>query len=508
MSNRLSGRRFNPEPKLNLKKVFATIMAVIVIIMIIISLKKLLTNSNDTNDTSTLITYFTIFEDNKWGVIDNKGNKIINNTYEEMIIIPNKNKDVFICTYDVDYDNETFKTKVLNENENEIFKEYENISAIENTDGKRVWYEENLLKYKKDNKYGLIDLDGKVVVSPEYDNIYALEGIDKSIILEKDGKKGLVNTSLGEIIIPVEYIQISNLTDSYDNGYIVKNEQNKYGIIGADKKKILEEKYDDIKHVTGNNYYVVVENGVTEVIDTLGQVILNSGFDSIEEISLNNFVIIKNNLYGVITKDSEVLIEPNYTNIKYAFLNYYIVQKDGKYGIVDIQNNVLIENKYENITYVKEADLFEAEREDYKTDIIDRNFNTVLENVIISELNIENGYMRVRENDEYIYYNFKLEEKTNKEVLATNTLFLVKENGKYGYVNKDGQKIVDCIYDDAKEQNEFGYCAVKKDGLWGALKSDGTIIVNPSLDLDNYLFIDFISEWHRINDLSINAYIK
>ena len=508
MSNRLSGRRFNPEPKLNLKKVFATIMAVIVIIMIIISLKKLLTNSNDTNDTSTLITYFTIFEDNKWGVIDNKGNKIINNTYEEMIIIPNKNKDVFICTYDVDYDNETFKTKVLNENENEIFKEYENISAIENTDGKRVWYEENLLKHKKDDKYGLIDLDGKVVVSPEYDNIYALEGIDKSIILEKDGKKGLVNTSLGEIIIPVEYIQISNLTDSYDNGYIVKNEQNKYGIIGADKKKILEEKYDDIKHVTGNNYYVVVENGVTEVIDTLGQVILNSGFDSIEEISLNNFVIIKNNLYGVITKDSEVLIEPNYTNIKYAFLNYYIVQKDGKYGIVDIQNNVLIENKYENITYVKEADLFEAEREDYKTDIIDRNFNTVLENVIISELNIENGYMRVRENDEYIYYNFKLEEKTNKEVLATNTLFLVKENGKYGYVNKDGQKIVDCIYDDAKEQNEFGYCAVKKDGLWGALKSDGTIIVNPSLDLDNYLFIDFISEWHRINDLSINAYIK
>ena len=508
MSNRLSGRRFNPEPKLNLKKVFATIMAVIVIIMIIISLKKLLTNSNDTNDTSTLITFFTIFEDNKWGVIDNKGNKIINNTYEEMIIIPNKNKDVFICTYDVDYNNETFKTKVLNENENEIFKEYENISAIENTDGKRVWYEENLLKYKKDNKYGLIDLDGKVVVSPEYDNIYALEGIDKSIILEKDGKKGLVNTSLGEIIIPVEYIQISNLTDSYDNGYIVKNEQNKYGIIGADKKKILEEKYDDIKHVTGNNYYVVVENGVTEVIDTLGQVILNSGFDSIEEISLNNFVIIKNNLYGVITKDSEVLIEPNYTNIKYAFLNYYIVQKDGKYGIVDIQNNVLIENKYENITYVKEADLFEAEREDYKTDIIDRNFNTVLENVIISELNIENGYMRVRENDEYIYYNFKLEEKTNKEVLATNTLFLVKENGKYGYVNKDGQKIVDCIYDDAKEQNEFGYCAVKKDGLWGALKSDGTIIVNPSLDLDNYLFIDFISEWHRINDLSINAYIK
>ena len=508
MSNRLSGRRFNPEPRLNLKKVFATIMAFIVIIMIIISLKKLLTGTNNTKETSSLVTYFAFFEDNKWGVIDNKGNRIINNIYNEMIIVPDKNKGVFICNYDVDYNNETYKTKVLNENENEIFKEYEYVTAIENTNGKIVWYEENLLKFQKNGKYGLIDLEGNEIISPEYDNIYALEGIEKSIIIEKEGKKGLVNTSLGEIIIPVEYTEISSLTDSYNNGYIIKNEQNKCGIIGADKKKILEEKYDDIKHITGNNYYVVVENGVTEVIDNLGQVIINSGFDSIEEIDINNFVIIKNNLYGVITKEGEVLIEPNYTNIKYAFSNYYIVQKDSKYGIIDIQNNVLIDNKYETITYVKEADLFEAEREDYKTDIIDRNFNVVLENVIISELNIENGYLRVRENDDYTYYNFKLEEKTNKEVLATNTLFLIKENGKYGYENKDGEKIVDCIYDDAKEQNEFGYCAVKKDGLWGALKADGTIVVSPSLNLDNYLYIDFISEWHRINDMSINAYIK
>ena len=508
MSNRLSGRRYNPEPRLNLKKVFATIIAFVVIIMIVVSLKKIFTNTNNTKETSTLVTYIPIFEDNKWGVINNKGAKIINNVYDEMIIIPNKNKDIFICTYDVNYNNETYKTKVLNENSEEIFTEYENISAIENTDGKKVWYEDSLLKYQKDGKYGLIDFDGKIVIQPEYDNIYALEGIEKSIIIEKEGKKGLVNTSLGEIIIPVQYLDISSLTDTYDNGYIVKNESNKLGVISADKKKILEEKYDDIKHVTGNNYYVVVENGTTEVIDSTGQVILDKGFDSIEGIDLNNFIIIKNNNYGVINKNGETLIDTNYNNIKYAFSNYYIVQKEGKYGIIDTQNNTLIENKYENIAYIKEADIFEAEREDYKTDIIDRNFNVVLESIIVSELNIENGYMRIREDDEYSYYNFKLEEKTNKEVLGTNTLFLVKENGKYGYVNKDGDKIVDCIYDDATEQNEFGYCAVKKDGLWGAIKSDGTIIVKPSLNLDDYLYIDFISEWHRINDISINAYIK
>ena len=77
------------------------------------------------------------------------------------------------------------------------------------------------------------------------------------------------------------------------------------------------------------------------------------------------------------------------------------------------------------------------------------------EKVIVSELNTEVGYLRVRSDGEYKYYNFKFEEKTNKEVLASNTLFLVKENGKYGYENKEGERVVDCIYDDAKESVKF-----------------------------------------------------
>ena len=69
-------------------------------------------------------------------------------------------------------------------------------------------------------------------------------------------------------------------------------------------------------------------------------------------------------------------------------------------------------------------------------------------------------------------------------------------------------RIVDCIYDDAKEQNKFGYCAVNKDGKWGALKSDGTVVVEPTRDLSSYLYIDFISDWHRHSDIKLNAYTK
>ena len=43
-------------------------------------------------------------------------------------------------------------------------------------------------------------------------------------------------------------------------------------------------------------------------------------------------------------------------------------------------------------------------------------------------------------------------------------LFLSKKDGKYGYVDKKGNVVVDYIYDDATEQNKYGYAGVKKDG--------------------------------------------
>ena len=503
------GRRYdNDSRQLNMKKVIATIIVIIGIIMIVLSIKNLLSGEEKNKDVSTLVSYAAVVENDKWGVIDNKGNIIVDLKYDEMIVIPNETQDVFVCTYNVDYNNETYNTKVINEKNEEILEEYNNKTAIENTDGINVWYEDNVLKFEKLGKFGLIDFDGKIIVDAEYDNIYALSGIKDTLIIEKDGKKGLINNKTSEVIINPEYIDIFAVSDKHEDGYIVKNDKNKYGLIANDKTKILAEKYDDIKSVTGNGYYVVVEDGSAEVIDKTGRVILNSGFDSIEAIQLDKFIIIKDGKYGVIDNKGDVVISPEYENIKFGTVDSFIAQKDGKVGIIKKDETTTIDFEYERISYIETADFFQAEKDNFKTDIIDRNFSKVLDDIIISELNTEIGYLRIRKDENYKYYNFKFEEKTNKEILSTNTLFLVKESGKYGYENKKGERIVDCIYDDAKEQNEFGYCAVKKDGKWGALKSDGTVIVSPTRDLDEHLYIDFISEWNRYNDLRLNVYTK
>ena len=155
---------------------------------------------------------------------------------------------------------------------------------------------------------------------------------------ETFGNYGVIDTT-GNIIIPTEYADITNLAENYEAGYIVKNSENKFGIISPDKTKILDTKYDEIKKVSGNGYYVVVENGKTEVVDKSGNIVLNTGFDSIESINIDNFIITKSGKYGVINKSGEELILAEYDNLKFAFSNAFIAQKDGKYGIIDKSGN-------------------------------------------------------------------------------------------------------------------------------------------------------------------------
>lgn len=47
-------------------------------------------------------------------------------------------------------------------------------------------------------------------------------------------------------------------------------------------------------------------------------------------------------------------------------------------------------------------------------------------------------------------------------------------------MNKAGIVVVDYIYDDAREQNEYGFASVKKNGMWGCVNSKGKQVMTPA----------------------------
>ena len=498
------GKRYDTEAKLNYQKVFAVIIAIVVIIMFIFIIKNVLKEREEITKEHE---YFALYANNKWGVINQEGKEVITPSYREMVIIPNKEKDVFICTYNINEETGTYQTKALNSQNEEILTEYEQIEVLENIDANNnVWYEENILRIKLNGKYGLIDLRGKELLQPEYDEITVLQGIENSIIIKKDGKVGLVNDN-GSIIVEPEYAEIKNLGNSYKDGYITINQNGKYGVVSATKKQMLENKYDEIAQIYLKEYYLVKEDGKQKVIDSKGNTIIENGFDEVKSATSNGIIFVKDNLYGEMRTSGEISIKPEYQYLEETNDGIYIAKQNNKYGIIDQNQLEKIAFNYTGITYSEKADLFLAEDAEYKTSIINDKFEVKLTG-ILSEINVEESYIRMRIGDEYKYYNLKGEEKNSTEVLKNNTLFLSKKDGKYGYVDKKGNVVVDYIYDDATEQNEYGFAAVKKNGLWGSIDKEGKEVIKPKYNLESNLQIDFISKWHLGEDLNMNYYCE
>ena len=235
---------------------------------------------------------------------------------------------------------------------------------------------------------------------------------------------------------------------------------------------------------------------------------LTNGFDSIKEILDNqeNAVIFgKANKYGVMKVSGEVLVDAEYDDLKEARTGIFIAKKGEKYGIIDINKQEKLPFEYSSISYNKKADIYVAEDSNFNSSILNNNLETKITGILV-ELNETKGYLKLRINDEYKYYNFKFEEKQETDIFPNRTLFLSKKDGKYGFVDKTGKVVVDYIYDDATEQNDYGFAGIKKDGKWGSIDIKGNVVQEPTYNLDEYLLIDFIGRWHLGQDINMNYY--
>lgn len=500
------GKRYE-EPKLNMKKVFAVIIAIIVCIMFVFIIKGLLTKDKEQGKIISE-DYFVSFKDNKWGVINAKGENVIDPSYVEMIVIPNSKNDVFLCTYDVNYETGEYKTKALNSKNEEIFTNYEQVEAISNRDeNNNIWYEGNVLRVKKDGKYAVINLTGKELTGFEYEEISAIEGMKNSLKVKKDGKYGVINNE-GKQVLKTQYMNVERLGEDDKSGFIIQSENGKYGVVDYSGNSILEAAYDGIERIYKNDYYVAKKQNKQILVQKGGTEALTSGYDEIKEVLKNNengIIYTKDGKFGVMKTTGETTIEPTYEELKEAKSGIFIAKQNGKYGLIDIQKNTKLEFKYSSISYDEKADIYVAEDENFNNEIIDNTF-AVKQTGILIDMDNEKGYIALRQGDDYKYYNFKFEEKNVKDVYTSNSLYLSKKDGKYGFIDKDGKVVVDYIYDDATEQNAYGYAGVKKDGKWGSIDNKGNVVQEPTYNLDDYLKVDFVGRWHLGKDLNMNYY--
>lgn len=195
--------------------------------------------------------------------------------------------------------------------------------------------------------------------------------------------------------------------------------------------------------------------------------------------------------WGFIDKSGKEVISPKYDYPAYFREGVANVSKNNKYGLIDSRENIIIPFEYDlinpsfdGVVSVKKGDKF---------GFFDITGKQILDFIYDDALLFDNGYGQVKQNDKWFsinkkgeasdYYQFPFEEgyrfmdyKGNKvyedklgNVIFKNTLgnqkyreglSLIKENGKFGFVDRVGNVILKPIYDSA-ENFKDGYARVQ-----------------------------------------------
>lgn len=538
-----------------MKKKIIVVLSIIILIISIISIIKYNKNKSKFNYTIEPISevnYFLLMQNNKYGVINKNGDIVVDPIYD-VVEIPNASKPVFICKGNYDQNSGEYNIQVFNDKKAPILYQYYTVEAIKlNNVESNGNYEKSVLKYKSDNKYGLIDFSGNKITDAIYDSIEGFNYREGILLVKKSDKYGIINIKGASIIKP-KYDEILcdeyYTTDSkYDkSGYIVGTKTDKgmrYGYIdGIKRKQILKNEYNDIYRITdkiddNNIYLVAFKDGKAGVYQNKKKIINNEYEDILYDANNDLLTLQKTSKQGVSKFDGTTIIPIEYDNIFFAgeYINAqkgdkidiynfdgtkenseYISRKsvadkkyeivstaDDKYKIINNENNKVIDDNYQYIQYLFKN--YFSVTKDNKYGIIDSDGNTILD--------FKYNIVQLLENSNVIQV---IDDKSNIELLDENlkSIIKIKDANIYTYDNyfkvysddivqyfdKSGKKLES---KDVFPNNKL--FAYKERNKWGFKDKDGNIVVKPIYDMVTefneygYAGIKSKNKWGSINE--------
>ena len=491
----------------------------ILLVLVVILLNVLNKEDNNVITEEIVYEYFPLYTlEEKVGVVDKTGKIIIEPKYTN-VFIPNPGKAVFACESEEGL-------KFFDEKSNELFTEYENVSVIEISEYSEE-VERNILSYKKDNKYGLIDITGKKLTEAIYDEVKCLEAKPGKVIVKKDNKCGVVD-SAGNVIIDTKYNVIksdgySTAEDGYSKaGYIVSERTDNgiiYGYISFDGDVLIAPKYEKITRVNKNSediYLIVMERGKKGVIKNKKQLIKNN-YQSVSYAEIADiFVVEKVGKYGFFSIEGDEILKPIYP--KYAVSKEYItVEENDRTVMYDFFGNIVKTNTYASVSEVEGTSYFIAKTHDGFYNIISKDVNVndkykylshafgdyfvftneenksgllhVWKGIVIEpkydvvlKVDGRNAIEARDENNTLYLYNSNIEEVFSLENAVVQNVdenyTVIYSDTEMKYIDKNGT-----IVENTKIYPNNKLYSVKKDGLWGFVDKTGNIIVPCKYDL-------------------------
>lgn len=448
------------------------------------------TNINSTPYERSVLTYK---ENGKYGLIDLQGKEITKPIYDEISSI-NYKEGTFLVK-------QNEQEGIINMKGKTIIKcEYESVTSDnyynEDQNNEKAGF---IVSKKTDDgyRYGYINYRGSKIVKPIFTQLERVTEIsdDKNIyfIAFKDGQAGLLKNNKEIVNYEYEDIQYNVLSDVF-----IIQRNGKYGATTREGKTILYPEYSSV--YTGGIYINAVKDNVIEIFDLQGNKIETDINSKIKTENSNYYITIdKNNIYKVVDANENVIINNDYNYMEYLPGDYFIVARDSKNGVVDINGKSVIELKYDSISRINETNILQAET-NKSIELYNLNMKkiTTMSNATIKEVKDDKEYILLFSENDFKYLDKDGNILKAQELFKENNLFAKNVNGKWGFVDKNGNLKVQNKYEVVTDFNKYGFAGIKKDGKWGVIDQEGHIVKEPIYEL-KWNMPEFIGKYYRVN---------
>lgn len=361
----------------------------------------------------------------------------------------------------------------------------------------------NVYKVKIGDKTGYIDIKGNVIVPIKFNQINLFnENLAPATINGLDW--GYINQK-GETIIPFKYTKAK----SFKNGYAVVCNDDKCGIIDKTGRIVIDIKYEQVNDELTMGMFAVKQNGKFGFIDTNGKTVIPFKYWSINAYKLFNeglaAVATGPNHWGFIDNKGKTIVPLKYSWAKYFENGYAEVKKDNSLIKVDrngnevsLQDEQLPKELKDNLkqydSYTLRENVYFVKKKS-REGILDRNGKIIVPAEYISVYSRRYGIYKAEypSDEKYAFYdmngkrvanvNCKFADVLDKDLIQISTIRKKPTSNAYmiynideGVIDTKGNTVIPNIYD-RLEYFRSEVFIVTKDGKIALLNKNGKILI-------------------------------
>lgn len=296
----------------------------------------------------------------------------------------------------------------------EFVKVFSNDGKELGTYDKLEWISQTRCKVLKDGKWGVIDSNGEIILECIYDEIAECYG--EFIKAKKGGAYGLMLDSLRVCRF------LYNDIRKFSEGLAAVRSGDKWGFFKEGDELFVGCKFEEVSD-------------------------FKNGFAQVKMAGL----------WGFINNEGIIIQMPFYDRVFDFKDGYAIVESNEQFGVIDTEGNTVIECFYKSIVPIGE-DAFVVTMTDGKRGIIAK-----------TREQLSREQLKVFEQITRFEYDAIGKFQDGVAIVAKKD---ETGNFKYGFINRVGVIITECIYDEARGFKN-GYAQVKQNGKYGFINHKG-----------------------------------